>query len=280
MVEPAAEAGTASNPDTLTLVAIAALAYVIEVAVHEHVGHGSACLIMGSHLKELGAFYSACDDGALSSMGMRVVASAGPAASLLLGIVAFLVLRRVPVSRSLPYYFTWLLGSLGLMSAAGYPVFSGMSGLGDLGMTRDGALFGAAPEVLWRIGLTIVGYFGYMYVVKIMCRAIAPCAGAPALPHLAAARRATLLSYVAGAVVYLAIGAFNPLGWTIILASVLPSSMGGTSGLLWMWPIYRRSITTRGDGEGIHFDRNWTWTGVSIAVIVIYAIFFGPSLRP
>ena len=81
------------SPDTLTLVAISALAYVLAVALHEHGGHATACLLMGSHPKELGAFYVDCDDNGLSSVGMRIVALAGPVASLLTGVLALLVLR-------------------------------------------------------------------------------------------------------------------------------------------------------------------------------------------
>jgi hypothetical protein len=89
-----------------------------------------------------------------------------------------------------------------------------------------------------------------------------------------------MISYFTGAVVYLAIGAFNPMGWTIIAMSVLPSSMGGTSGLLWMWPIYRRRAATQADGQGLYFSRNWTWIGVSALVVLAYAIMFGPTWRP
>jgi hypothetical protein len=268
------------NPDTLTLVAISALAYVLEVALHEHGGHATACLLMGSHPKELGAFYVDCDSDALTSPGMRIVALAGPAASLLTGVVAMLVLRRIPPGSSLPYYFTWLLGGIGLMSAAGYPLFSGVSGLGDLGTTRDGAFFGATPEIFWRVALTVAGVIAYTLVVGYLCREITPCVGGIAGGQLAIARRATMISYFTGAVVYLAIGAFNPMGWTIIVISVLPSSMGGTSGLLWMWGIYRRRAATQADGQGIYFPRDWAWIGVSVVVVLAYAIVFGPTWRP
>jgi hypothetical protein len=270
----------AGNPDTATLIAVSALAYVLAVALHEHVGHGMACLAMGSYPKELGAFYVDCDSDRLSSLGMRIVALAGPAMSLLTGVAAFLVLRRIPPASSLPYYFTWLLGGVGLMSAAGYPLFSGVSGLGDLGTTRDGAFFGATPEIFWRIALTVAGVVAYTMVARYLCRTIAPCVGAVAGGQMAIARRATMISYFTGAVVYLAIGAFNPMGWTIIVMSVLPSSMGGTSGLLWMWPIYRRRAATQADGQGLYFSRNWTWIGVSALVVLAYAIMFGPTWRP
>jgi hypothetical protein len=268
-----------SAPDTPTLVSVSALAYVLAVAIHEHGGHAVACVLMGSHPKELGAFYVECDSGALTGFGMRVVALAGPVASLLTGVIAFLAVRRIPPGASLPYYFTWLLGAIGLMSAAGYPLFSGVSGLGDLGTTRDGAFFGATPEVAWRIGLTLAGFAAYSAVARYMCRTIAPCAGRIGGRAIAIVRRATLVSYLAGAAVYFAIGALNPMGWTILLMSVLPSSLGGTSALLWMWPIYRRRRPTLADGEGIRFARNPVGIGASVIVVLAYAVVFGPTWR-
>ena len=39
------------------------------------------------------------------------------------------------------------------MTAAGYLLFSGFTGLGDFGTSRDGALYLAQPEWLWRLAL-------------------------------------------------------------------------------------------------------------------------------
>jgi hypothetical protein len=270
----------ARGPDMTTLVAISALAYVLAVALHEHGGHATACVLLGSHPRELNAFYVDCDDSGLSSAGIRIVALAGPVISLILGIASLAVLRHVSPARPLVYYFTWLLGGLGLMSATGYPLFSGVSGLGDLGTTRDGALLGATPEWLWRAMLTIAGAIAYFFVVRTLCRAIAPSVGAVGSPHIAQARRATSVSYVTGAAVYLAIGAFNPLGWSMIFLSVLPSSLGATCGLLWMWGVYWRSAPTAGSGSGLGFARDIKWIALSAVIVLAYAVVFGPSVKP
>jgi hypothetical protein len=269
----------AHGPDMATLVPISALAYVLAVALHEHGGHATACVLLGGHPRELGAFYVDCDDAALSSLARRLVQLAGPVASLILGIAAFSVLPHVSTGKPLAYYFTWLLGGIGLMSAAGYPLFSGVSGLGDLGTTQDGALFGATPEWLWRTALIVAGGIAYWLVVRHLCRTIAPYVGAAGGAPMAQARRATLVSYATGALVYLAIGAFNPLGWSMIFMSVLPSSLGGTSGLLWMWGVYRRRAPAAGAGAKLGFPRDGKWIAVSVLVVLAYAAIFGPSLK-
>jgi hypothetical protein len=275
--ERAADAGW---PDTLTLIAISCLAYILAVALHEHAGHSVACVLLGSHPKEMGAFYVDCDDASLSSEGMRLVALAGPVISLLTGIVCFLILQRVPRPARAGHYFVWLLGSLGLMSAAGYPLFSGVSGVGDLGMTRDGVFYQAAPEWLWRIGLTAFGAACYWWVAKFMWQTMGRQLNASDSVQLRHARRITLISYAAGAVVYAAIGLLNPYGFTIVAVSVLPSSLGGTCGLLAMWSMVRRypMPATQDTGPGLDFQRNWTWIGISAAVTIAYAGIFGPTL--
>jgi hypothetical protein len=67
-------------PDKLTLIAVSAIAYILAVALHEHLGHATACVLLGSHPLELGAFYVNCDgasgmtrptSGGCATMGSR-----------------------------------------------------------------------------------------------------------------------------------------------------------------------------------------------------------------
>jgi hypothetical protein len=270
------------RPDRLTLIAISCLAYVLAVALHEHAGHSAACVLLGSHVKEMGAFYVDCDETGLTDLGQRLVALAGPLVSLLTGIVGVAVARRMPRSSRCGHYFSWLVGSLGLMSAAGYPLFSGILGLGDLGTTRDGAFYGVAPEWLWRIVLTVIGAFAYREVLKIMWRTMAPQLSAVEPVHIETARRTTMTSYFAGAVLYAAIGVLNPHGFLIIAISVLPSSLGGTCGLLVMWSMIHRypAPAPQAPSPGLNFARSWTWIGVASVITIAYAAILGPTFWP
>ena len=86
-----------STPDRPTLIAISAVAYIAAVGLHEHLGHTLACITLGSHPTEVGAFYINCDYAGMSDISIRLVALAGPLVSLLIGIVSFLILyRRAP----------------------------------------------------------------------------------------------------------------------------------------------------------------------------------------
>lgn len=264
-------------PDRLTLIAISALAYIVEVAFHEHLGHSTACVLLGSHVLEFGAFYVNCDDTLLSPSGVRAVAVAGPLVNVIIGLVSFGVLRRVGANSRAAWYFTWLLGSLGLMTAAGYPLFSGISGTGDLGTEPDSALHGVSPEWLWRSVLAVFGAISYFLVVRFAARVLDPRAGGTGARRIQTARMVLLVSYLTGGAVYLAVGVLNPYGFVIVATSALASSLGGTSGLLWMRRLLDRSRDVA--PPGLYFSRSWAWISVAVISVAAYALFLGPTIR-
>jgi hypothetical protein len=265
-------------PDRLTLVAISALAYVVGVGLHEHFGHALACVALGSHPSELGAYYINCDDTRLSSLRIRLVELAGPFVSILTGVVCLQLLRRLPRLPAAGFYFLWLLGALGLMDAAGYALFSGASGQGDLGTTNGGALQGATPEWLWRVGLFLVGAVAYRWVMRIAVAAIEPRVSGSGDGRIRSARLTALTSYLTGGAVAVLIGLLNPQGIVIVVLSSIASSLGGTIGLLFMMQWLKRQPHVQ--GPGLYFARSWTWIGIAVVVTVAYAAIFGPTLRP
>lgn len=267
-----------SVPDRLTLIAISSLAYVVAVALHEHLGHAAACVLLGSHPTEMGAFYVNCDNSRLSSLAIRLHALAGPAISLATGLVSFRILRRLHAEAAAAFYFTWLLGSIGFMTAAGYVLFSGVSGIGDLGTTSDGIFHGASPEWAWRGALAVCGLIAYMRVVRLSLRTLEPRLSGQGPSRVRCARATTLTSYWVGAVVYLAVGVLNPYGLVIVATSAIASSMGGTSGLLWMIKLLDGNLTV--PGPGLYFGRSWAWIAVASAITLTYAVVLGPTVRP
>ncbi len=266
--------------DRVTLIALSALAYLMAVALHEHGGHAAACVLLGSQPTELGAFYVNCDNSRLSAASVRMVELAGPIISLLTGLLSWQALRRVPDTAPRGFYFLWLLGTVALMDATGYPLFSGISGLGDLGTTQDGALRGAQPEWLWRALETLVGAGAYYGVVLAAIRRIGPRLQGAMGERVRALRGLTLISYLTGAVLYLLIGLLNPYGILILAESALASSLGGTSGLLWMSGPFRRRAPPPGPRPALAVTRGWSWILVAAAATLAYGIVLGPSIRP
>lgn len=183
-------------PDRLTLIAVSSLAYIVAVALHEHLGHAAACVLLGSHPTELGAFYVNCDNARLGSLAIRLHALAGPVVSLATGFVSFRILRHVPAEAAATFYFVWLLGSIGLMMAAGYLLFSGVSGIGDLGTTPDGVFHGFSPEWAWRVALSACGVVAYGRVARWSMRVLAPRLSGPGSGRVRCATVMTLTSYL------------------------------------------------------------------------------------
>lgn len=268
-------ANNAARPghiDWLTLAALAALAYVLATAFHEHAGHAAACVALGGSPSKLGAFYVECNYGAMGTAGVRLVAIAGPAASLLLGLLSSRLLRsaRTPSVR----LFWWLMASVGLMTAFGYLLFSAVSGIGDLGTGDEGALKGVPMPWLWRVAMGAVGYWLYDRSVVWSMTALAGVVGG-CEDRAARVRRTALVCYVAGAATCIAIGLFNPEGIVIVLTSAAAASLGGTSGFA--WGPYRTRIGA-GDSDAVACPRSWSWMVASLVVVLAYAAVFGPTI--
>ncbi len=267
------------NPvDFLTLVVISASAYMLAVALHELVGHGLACLMVHGQVLGLGAFYVNCGFNGLSDLAIRWVVFAGPLVSLLVGIVAFLLLPTIPARRPQLQFFIWLLGALGLMTFTGYILFSGVSGLGDFGTARDGLIYGASPQWLWQVLEALVGVVTYYGVVLFSSRQMERIIGGSGREHVRRAQRIAMIAYFSGAVVSLLIGLLNPLGIVLFLVSAAGSSLGGTSGLLWMMQLLNRKRESA--IPPFQLARSWPWIITGLLALAVYGGVFGPILHP
>ena len=267
------------NPvDLLTLVVISASAYMLAVALHELVGHGLACFMVHGQVLELGAFHVNCGFNGLSDLAIRWVVFAGPLVSLLIGVVAFVLLPAVPARRPQLQYFIWLLGTLGLLTFTGYLLFSGVSGLGDFGVSREGLIYGASPEWLWRVLETLVGVATYYGVALFSAHQMDRIIGGSGREKVRRGQRIAMIAYFSGAVVSLLIGLLNPQGIELFLVSAVGSSLGGTSGLLWLMQLLNRKEETA--TPPFQFARSLPWIIAGLLGLAIYAGVFGPNIHP
>jgi hypothetical protein len=259
--------------DTATIIALSSIAYIIAVGLHEGAGHGTSCAALGGHINELGAFYVSCNYTNMSAISIRLVALAGPVVSVITGIVSWVILNFLPESRHHAKYLAWLLGSIGLMAATGYLLFSGLTGGGDFGTSREGATYQLAPAWLWRIGLTVLGGLGYWLVALVSVRMLDTIIGGEGIERVKRSRKLVLTSYLTGGVVSFLISLLNTHG----LASALASSFGGTSALMWMTRMMNR--TKRSETLLLELNRHWGWIVTGIIITVLYASIFGSTIR-
>lgn len=262
--------------DLFTLAAISAFSFIFATALHEHGGHSLACVLLGAHLKELGAFYVECDSTAASAFVNRLVALAGPLASLISGIIAFWVFQRVNRGSTQLKYFLWHFGTVNLMVAAGYLLFSGVTGIGDLGTGESGLFYQVEPEWVYRIVMSILGFLSYFGVIRISLRNMDAFIGGEGLDRVKRSQRLALTAYLAGAVVSVLIGLLNPQGLVIVLISSISSSLGGTSGLAWMMQLLNRKKVT--NEEPFVLTRSWAWIALSLAFLLVYTFILGPTV--
>ena len=259
--------------DVPTVMAIAALAGAIATQLHEGAGHGGACLALGQHVREWGAFYLDCDTHGAPPMVGRLVAAAGSTMNLLTALVALLLLRATPPSRPHARFFWWLLVALGGFNWAGYFLFSGVSGIGDWG--RDGVFHGVSGWPFWRALLALGGGLLYWRWAIAAMRQLARSTGEDEEGRRQA-RRLAWISYWAIGGTALAIGLLNPIGLFVLLASAVASSFGGPSGLLWA-PSYIRPGAAA--AAPYRLARNWAWITAGAVAVIAEGLILGPSLR-
>ncbi|MBK7320438.1 hypothetical protein [Candidatus Villigracilis affinis] len=262
--------------DFLTLIAISAFSFMLATAVHEHAGHALACVALGGTVKALGAFYVECDYESLSTVGNRLVALAGPLVSLFTGLIGMTLFDRTSKSNPPLKFFHWHFATINLMVAAGYMLFSGIAGIGDLGTEQYDVFYQAQPEWVYRTSLAILGLASYYWVVYVSIQKMDAFIGGEGMERVNRAQMISLVSYLTGGVTAVLVGLLNPYGLIIVLVSSVASSMGGTSGLAWMMQLLDRKKNT-GDAA-LSMPRSWMWIFASVLFVLAYAVFFGPSI--
>lgn len=212
--------------DRWTLIGLSLLLLPLLTMAHELGGHALTCVALGQRPTELGAYYIDCP-GAVGWAG-RVVAMAGTTVDVLVFLLAYLAWRRV--KRPLPRLALWIVFVVKGMVAAGYWLFSGVSGFGDWGPGASGGIGPLPAPWLWRTGLAVVGLLAYIGVVKLAIRTLDVMLGGG--ESAARTRRQVALTvYIVGGASALLVSLLNPHGFVIVLLSAVASSFGGTAGL-------------------------------------------------
>lgn len=275
-MEPARNARPELDP--LTIAAIAVVAYALSNVVHEGLGHGGACLLVGGHPRQLTAVFFDGDLEGLPASAGRWVAAGGSLANLVAATVAWAALRMIPAGWGRWRFFLWLVQAVNLLQAFGYLLFSGVGGLGDWAVVvRD-----LQPAALWRTGLVVAGAILYFLVApRLFMPELEPFLPAERQERVARVRRLTLLPYLAGGATFVVAGALNPLGWIYVLISAVAASFGGTSLLAW-YPVLwaRRTAGTSPDADvTLGVPRSVGWLVAAAITLVVFVGVLGPGIR-
>ncbi len=261
--------------DRPTLAAVAVAAFALANVVHEGLGHGATCLLVGGRAEALSAVHFDGDLTGLPPSAGRWVAAGGTLANLVLGLAAAAALRtarRAPGSARL---FLWLSMTVNLLQAAGYWLFSGIGGIGDWAKVIEGW----EPHWIFRFGLALLGGVTYWGVVRSSLRELVALLG-PEPGIWGRAVPLTVVPYLAGGILYVGAGLLNPVSPQLVIISAAAASFGGTSGLAWMAQLLRneRRFPPHPD-PAVVIQRSAAWLAAGAVVALLFVGLLGPGLR-
>ncbi len=261
--------------DRLTIAAIAIVAYALANILHEGLGHGGACLIVGCTPKVLSSMHFDGDDTGLSRAATNFIEAGGTLANLLGATVAFAWLRTSGAASVHVRYFAWLLGTVNLLHATGYLLFSGIGNIGDWAAVINGL----EPAWLWHTAMAVIGGVTYWLSVRYALITMAPFIGGEPPERYRRALPLMIIPYITGAALYLAAGALNPVGLMMVAISAAPASLGGTSGLAWGPQYLRGNVIPRTTDVPISISRNIRWIITATIVVLLFVAILGPGIQ-
>jgi hypothetical protein len=259
----------ATQPDLLTIAAIAIAATVITDFIHEGIGHGGMCAATGGQPLVLSTVHFEC------SADTRMVAAGGTLANLIFGVLFWVVARAVRQTASWRYFF-WLLMTFNLFDAGGYFLFSGIGNFGDWAAV----VAGWQPAWAWRVGLIALGTVTYFLLFVPFClRELRPFLGKDPEIRVRRARSLTLTPYLTAGILSCIAGALNPVGPLLILLSAAAASFGGKSGLAWMWTLLRGPLIPSSELQMPEIKRSRGWMVAAVILATVFIAGLGPGVK-
>jgi hypothetical protein len=259
-----------ASADRLTLVAIAIVAYVLANVLHEGVGHGGACLLVGGRPLALSSVHFQCDDEA------RLVAAGGTLVNLAAGAISWALLRLASRAAVHVRYFLWLAMTVNLLQGGGYFLFSGVGHFGDWAAV----IRGLQPPWAWTIGLVVLGVVSYLLMIWLSLLEMRQFLPRGAMDRARHAGRLALTPYLAGGILSCIAGMFNPVGVVLVAVSAAAATFGGTSALAWMTQLLSgKLIPERAYDPVGPVARNWGWVAAGGLLAMAYVVVLGPGIR-
>lgn len=264
---------TPARPDLLTVVAVAAVAHVAASLVHEGLGHGGACLLVGCRPQLLTTMQFSGDERNLSSAGIKFIAAGGTFANLIAATIASWLLRR-RARTDAAWFYLWLFATVNWLEAAGYLLYSGAINIGDWA----DVVRGLGNFWIWHAILVLVGATAYWIATRRLMGQLGRRLTAAGASRVTAANRYTLTAYVVGGLLSLAAGLFEPGGAFIVLISGVAASLGGTSGLAWGPQLLHDPRMGQPEEPALSVARDWRWIVAGAVAAATFVLVLGRGL--
>jgi hypothetical protein len=243
----------------MTVVAISALACILQTILHEALGHGVTAWLSGAQRLTVSTV------ALQSDIDTKWISANGTLVNLLFAGVFWLVLRRPQRYSPAMRYFLVLATAGNLFSGTGYFFFSGITNFGDWAAV----IRGQQPHWLWQTGLVVLGvasYYASMLVVGAQLKAFR---GRGVQPRRL--RDLCWTTYLADGLLAALGGLFNPAGLFYVVASALPATLGANAGLLSLPSMLGRASEDQQVGP-LQRSGAWIATGVIASLLFIFVV--------
>ena len=252
--------------DRLTIVAIAAVACVVQDVVHEGLGHGVTAWLSGAHRLTMSTV------ALQSDLDTRLIAANGTLANLVFAAVFWLLLRDARRFRPATRYFLVLALMGNLFTATGYFLFSGVTNFGDWAAVIQGL----QPHWVWQLGLVAVGVASYYASMVLVGAEMEPFRETGERPPRI--RRLCWTPYFSDGILAGIGGLLNPIGFFYVVASALPSTLGANAGLLSLPALMRTWRPVHQEEPVAAITRNFAWIAGGAAASLLFIFVLGRGL--
>jgi hypothetical protein len=250
-----------AKDDRFTVIAISALACILQDVLHEGLGHGVTAWLSGAHRLTMSTV------ALQSDIDTRWISANGTLVNLLFAAIFWLLLLRQRRYRPATRYFLVLAMAGNLFTGTGYFLFSGFLNFGDWAAV----IRGLQPHWMWQVGLVVLGVTSYYASMLLVAAKLKPFRRND--QSSARLRALCWTPYFTDGILAGLAGLFNPLGLFYVLASALPSTLGANAGLLSLpWMMHRRSSAEEEKVGPLLRSHAWIATAAIVSLLFIFVL--------
>jgi hypothetical protein len=253
--------------DRLTLIAISALACILQDVLHEGLGHGVTAWLSGAHRLTVSTVALQCD------IDTRWISANGTLVNLLFAAIFWLLLLRPQPYRPSTRYFLVLAMAGNLFTGTGYFFFSGVTNFGDWAAV----IRGLQPHWLWQLGLVVLGAASYYASMLVVAARLKPFRDPDENPRRL--RGLCWTPYFTDGILAGLGGLLNPAGLFYVIASALPSTLGANAGLLSLPSLMRSGSPGPGKKQQVGpIERSTAWIAIGAVASLLFVFVLGRGL--
>jgi hypothetical protein len=251
-----------ARDDRPTLIAISALACILQDILHEGLGHGVTAWLSGAHKITMSTV------ALQSDIDTRWISANGTLVNLLFAAIFWVVLLRPQRYRPATRYFLVLAMTGNLFTGTGYFFFSGVTNFGDWAAVIQGL----QPHWAWQLGLVVLGVASYYASMLPVAVKLNPFRGQDG----SRLRGLCWTPYFTDGILAGLGGLLNPAGLFYVIASALPSTLGANAGLLSLPSMMRKGGDR--DTQVGPVERSVPWIATAAVASLLFILVLGRGL--